>query len=62
MTMKTQTEDGWNVEGDGKEVQKRGEGTYVYLWVIYVNGWQRPTQFCKAIVFQLKNKQKNKNK
>ena len=32
------------------------EGTYVYLWLIHVNVWQKPTQFYKAIILQLKNK------
>ena len=29
-------------------------GIYVYLWLIHVDIWQKPTQFCKAIIFQLK--------
>ena len=36
------------------------EGTYVYLWLIHVDVWQKPTQFCKAIILQLKNKFKIK--
>ena len=36
----------------GREVQK--EGAYVYLWLIHVDLWQKPTQFCKAIILQLK--------
>ena len=35
-------------EGDGF----RKEGTYVYLWLIRVDVWQRPTQYCRAIVLQ----------
>ena len=30
------------------------EGTYIYLWLIHVDGWQKPTLFCKAIILQLK--------
>ena len=30
------------------------EGTYVYLWLIHVDVWEKPTQFCKAIILQLK--------
>ena len=30
------------------------EGTYVYLWLIHADVWQKPTQYCKAIVLQLK--------
>ena len=28
------------------------EGTYVCLWLICVDVWQRPTQYCRAIVLQ----------
>ena len=31
------------------------EGMYVYLWLILVV-WQKPTQYCKAIILQLKIK------
>ena len=31
------------------------EGTYVYLWLIHVDIWQKPTQYCKAIILQLGN-------
>ena len=30
------------------------EETYVYLWLIYVDVWQKPTQYCKIIIIQLK--------
>ena len=33
-----------------------GARTYVYLWLIHVDVWQKPTKFCKAIILQLKNK------
>ena len=26
------------------------EGTYVYLWPIHVDAWQKPTQYCKATI------------
>ena len=32
----------------------RREGTFVYLWLIHVDVWQKPTQYCKAIILQLK--------
>ena len=32
----------------------RREGTYFYLWVIHADVWQKPTQYCKAIILQLK--------
>ena len=37
------------------------EGTYVYLWLIHVDVWQKRIQCCGAIILQLKiNKLKNK--
>ena len=44
--------EGWVEEGDGKEVRERE--TWVYLWLILVDVWQETTQFCKAIILQLK--------
>ena len=35
---------GWEVGG-----RFRKEGTCVYLWLIYVEVWKKPTQYCKAI-------------
>ena len=40
---------GWEVGVDFKRV-----GTYVYLWLIDVDIWQKPTEYCKAIILQLK--------
>ena len=31
------------------------EGTWVHLWLILVDVWQKTTRFCKAIILQLKN-------
>ena len=42
---------GWDVGGRFKK-----EGTYVYLWLIRGDVWQKPTQYCKAIILQLKTK------
>ena len=36
--------------------QFKKEDTYVYLWLIHVEVWQKATKFCKAIILQLKNK------
>ena len=33
-------------------------GTAVYLWLIHVDVWQRPTRCCKAIILQLKTNKK----
>jgi len=46
-----------NLEGwDAREVAGRfkREGTYVYLWLIHVDVWQKRTQYWKAIIPQLK--------
>ena len=49
---------GWEVGGRFKR-----EGTYVYLWLIHVAIWKKLTQYCKAIILQLKiNKLKKKQK
>jgi len=32
------------------------------LWLIHVDVWQKPTQYCKAIIPQLKINKLNKNK
>ena len=37
--------EGWDGEGDGREVQR--EGIYVYLWLIHVDIWQKSNQFLK---------------
>ena len=42
---------GWDGEGDGRRFKRKG--TYVYLWLIHVDVWQKPTQFCKSIILQL---------
>ena len=36
------------------------EGIYVYLWLIHVDVWQKPTKFCTLIILQLKNNKTNK--
>ena len=42
----------WRREEGGRGVQDGG--THVYLRLIHVNVWQKPSQYCKAIIFQLK--------
>jgi hypothetical protein len=32
----------------------RRAGTYVYLWLIHGDVWQKATQYCKVITLQLK--------
>jgi len=40
---------GWQVGGKFKR-----EKTYEYLWLIHVDIWQKPTQYCKTIFLKLK--------
>ena len=46
-----------NLEGwDWKEMERMfgREGTWVYLWLILVDVWQKITKFCKTIILQWK--------
>ena len=36
----------------------KGEVTYVFLWLIHVDVWQKRTKFYKAVILQLKKKKK----
>ena len=40
--------EGWDGEGGS------GWGTHVRPWLIHVNVWQKPPQYCKVISLQLK--------
>ena len=40
---------GWG----GKREGGSGWGTHVNLWLIHVNVWQKPLQYCKVISLQL---------
>ena len=47
----------------GRWEEGSGWGTHVNPWLIHVNVWQKPLQYCKVISLQLiKNKWKNKQK
>jgi len=39
-------------KGGGRGVQVGG--THVHQWLIHVDVWQKPPQYCKVISFQLK--------
>ena len=39
--------DGWDGEGGGSP--GTGWGTHVHPWLIHVNVWQKPLQYCKVI-------------
>ena len=43
---------GGDVVGSGREVQE--EGDTGILWLTHVDVWQKPPQYCKAIILQLK--------
>ena len=45
---------GWEMGGSFKR-----EGTYVCLWLTHVNVWQKQTEYCKAIILQLKTNLKD---
>ena len=44
--------EGWGGEGGGWEAQDGG--THVLSWLIHVEVWQKPLQYCKVISLQLK--------
>ena len=33
---------------------RMGEHMYIYLWPIHVDVWQKPSQYCKVIILQVK--------
>ena len=48
--------DFWTLWEKAREGGGRGEsgcGTHVNPWLIYVNVWQKPLQYCKVISLQL---------
>ena len=44
--------EGWDGEGGGRE--GLGGATHVHLWLIHVNVWPKPPQYCKIISPKLK--------
>ena len=44
--------EGQGREGAGRRAQE--EGTHVYLWLVHTDVWQKPSQYCKVIIFQVK--------
>ena len=46
---------GWGGDRVGRVKRK---GTYIYLWLIRIDAWKKPTQYYKAIILQLKIKKK----
>ena len=50
-----------NPKGQGGESGRgvQDGGTHVYLWPIHVDVRQKPSQYCRVIIFQLKKKEKS---
>ena len=49
--MRWDNPEGWQ----GRDVGGGSEwGTHVHPWLIHVNVWQKPPQYCKVISLQLK--------
>ena len=48
----------WDGGGDGMGREGgagvSGWGTHIHPWLIHINVWQKPPQYCKAISLQLK--------
>ena len=44
--------EGYGEEGGGREF--RMGGTQIYLWLIHVTVWQKPSKYYKVIILQLK--------
>ena len=44
--------EGWDGEGGERRVWDRG--IHVHPWLIHVDVWQKPPQYCKVISLQLK--------
>ena len=49
--------EGWSGERVGRGIQD--VGTHVHPWLIHVDVWQKPPQYCKVISLQLKKKRGN---
>ena len=48
------------IEWRGRWEGGSGWGIHVYLWLIHVNVWQKPLQYCKVISLQLIKKKKKR--
>ena len=49
---------GWG--GRWERGRFKREGTYVFPWLIHVDVWKTPAQYCKAIILQFKFKERKK--
>ena len=46
--------EGWDGEGGGRGEGGSGMGIHVNPWLIHVNVWQKPLQYCKVISLKLR--------
>ena len=53
VSLKDMGTEGWDGEGGEREGQ---DEDHIHPWLIHVNVWQNPPQYCKEISFQFKNK------
>ena len=44
----------WGMEWGGRWEGGSGRGAQVQPWLIHVNAWQKPPQYCKVVSLQLK--------
>ena len=42
------------LDGEGGRRVVQDGGTHVHPWLIHVDVWQKSSQYCKVIIFQLK--------
>ena len=48
----------WGMDWGGRWEGSSGWGTHVHPWLIHVNVWQKPLQYCKVISLQFKKKKR----
>ena len=53
VSLKDRGIEGWDGEGGETEGQ---DGGHIHPWLIHVNVWQKPPQYCQVISLQFKNK------
>ena len=49
----------WGMGWGGRWEGGSGWGTHVHPWLMHVNVWQKPPQYCKVVSLQLKYLKKN---
>jgi len=56
--------EGWGGERGGRRGVRLegGTGAHVHPWLIHVDAWQKPPQYCKVIILQFKKKKKRNSR